>query len=188
MEEWRTLRFLDFKKVNEYSSAMFKICSQLQFCGHEINDADMGNAHGRGRGKGRGNNGQYHHNGNYHNNGKNHNYGRSHPYGNSRGRGRNRGRGRGYGQRNNNTRNYRPQPPNKPTEQDVEGNSSRNPEEPCYICGSVGHWARTRRTPEHLVELYKKSLKDNEKEVNHVDNLDLVKAEPTSEFFDGLDF
>jgi hypothetical protein len=40
-EEWRTLRFQDFKKVNEYNSALFRICSQLKFCGHDITDEDM---------------------------------------------------------------------------------------------------------------------------------------------------
>ena len=30
--EWITLRFQDFKKVNEYNSALFRICSQLKFC------------------------------------------------------------------------------------------------------------------------------------------------------------
>ncbi|GJY54723.1 hypothetical protein Tco_0446387 [Tanacetum coccineum] len=40
-EEWRSLRFQDFKKVNEYSSALFRICSQLKFCGQSVTDADM---------------------------------------------------------------------------------------------------------------------------------------------------
>nr|GEU59409.1 hypothetical protein [Tanacetum cinerariifolium] len=40
-EEWRSLRFQDFKKVNEYSSALFRICSQLKLCGQSVTDADM---------------------------------------------------------------------------------------------------------------------------------------------------
>nr|GEW23134.1 hypothetical protein [Tanacetum cinerariifolium] len=40
-EEWRSLRFQDFKKVNEYSSALFRICSQLKFYGQSVIDADM---------------------------------------------------------------------------------------------------------------------------------------------------
>ncbi|KAJ9546847.1 hypothetical protein OSB04_019390 [Centaurea solstitialis] len=40
-DEWSSLRFQDFKKVNDYSSALFKICSQLKFCGQSVNDADM---------------------------------------------------------------------------------------------------------------------------------------------------
>ncbi|KAI3724042.1 hypothetical protein L2E82_35806 [Cichorium intybus] len=40
-DEWRTLRFQDFKKVNEYNSALFRICSQLKYCGHDVTDEDM---------------------------------------------------------------------------------------------------------------------------------------------------
>ncbi|GJR43792.1 RNA-directed DNA polymerase, eukaryota [Tanacetum coccineum] len=40
-EEWRSLRFQDFKKVNEYSSALFRICSQLKFYGHSFTDANI---------------------------------------------------------------------------------------------------------------------------------------------------
>ncbi|XP_052621637.1 uncharacterized protein LOC128127237 [Lactuca sativa] len=40
-DEWRTLRFLDFKKVNEYNLALFRICSQLKYCGQEVTDEDM---------------------------------------------------------------------------------------------------------------------------------------------------
>ena len=39
--EWMTLRFQDFKKVNEYNSALFRICSQLRFCGEEVSDEEM---------------------------------------------------------------------------------------------------------------------------------------------------
>ncbi|CAI8618108.1 unnamed protein product [Vicia faba] len=39
------------------------------------------------------------------------------------------------------------------------GQSSKNKENICYRCGRKGHWSRTFRTPKHLVDLYKKSLK-----------------------------
>jgi len=39
--EWNDLRFQDFKKVNEYNAAMFKIISTLQYCGRIVTDADM---------------------------------------------------------------------------------------------------------------------------------------------------
>ncbi|KAL4567405.1 hypothetical protein LXL04_022989 [Taraxacum kok-saghyz] len=39
--EWMSLRFQDFKKVNEYNSALFRICSQLKFCGEEVSDEEM---------------------------------------------------------------------------------------------------------------------------------------------------
>lgn len=40
-DKWRTLRSQDFKKMNEYNSALFIICSQLKYCGHEVIDEDM---------------------------------------------------------------------------------------------------------------------------------------------------
>lgn len=39
--DWRNLRFQDFKSVEEYNSAMFKIVSQLKLCGEKITDNDM---------------------------------------------------------------------------------------------------------------------------------------------------
>lgn len=40
-EEWANLRLQDFKKVNDYTSALFRICSTLRFCGQEKTDEDM---------------------------------------------------------------------------------------------------------------------------------------------------
>lgn len=40
-DQWRNLRFQDFKKVNEYSSAMFRIVATLEFCGDRVTDEDM---------------------------------------------------------------------------------------------------------------------------------------------------
>lgn len=39
--DWRNLRFQDFKSVEEYNSAMFKIVSQLKLCGEKVTDHDM---------------------------------------------------------------------------------------------------------------------------------------------------
>nr|KAJ0207397.1 hypothetical protein LSAT_V11C500252510 [Lactuca sativa] len=39
--KWRTLKFQDFEKVNEYNSSLFKICSELKYCGQEVTDEDM---------------------------------------------------------------------------------------------------------------------------------------------------
>ena len=41
----------------------------------------------------------------------------------------------------------------------------KNTESRCHRCGGKGHWARTCRTPKHLVELYQASLQNNEKKV-----------------------
>ena len=40
-DEWRALRFQDFKKVSDYNSVMFRIVSQLKFCGQTVTDEDM---------------------------------------------------------------------------------------------------------------------------------------------------
>ncbi|XP_076892824.1 uncharacterized protein LOC143544657 [Bidens hawaiensis] len=40
-DEWNNLRFQDFKKVNEYTSALSRICSTLRFCGQTVTEEDM---------------------------------------------------------------------------------------------------------------------------------------------------
>ncbi|GJT81214.1 hypothetical protein Tco_1055556 [Tanacetum coccineum] len=40
-DEWNNLRFQDFKKVNEYTSALFRICQTLRFCGQTVTEGDM---------------------------------------------------------------------------------------------------------------------------------------------------
>ncbi|GJW81460.1 hypothetical protein Tco_0145435 [Tanacetum coccineum] len=40
-DEWNNLRFQYFKKVNEYTSAFFRICRTLTFCGQTGTEADM---------------------------------------------------------------------------------------------------------------------------------------------------
>ena len=39
--EWHNLRLQDFKTVQDYNSAMFKITSQLRLCGENITESDM---------------------------------------------------------------------------------------------------------------------------------------------------
>ncbi|XP_070681893.1 uncharacterized protein [Malus domestica] len=48
-------------------------------------------------------------------------------------------------------------------------NAPRNSEGACHRCGGNGHWARTCRTPKHLVELYQASLKEKGVETNFLD-------------------
>ncbi|XP_013631813.1 PREDICTED: uncharacterized protein LOC106337269 [Brassica oleracea var. oleracea] len=38
--DWRDLRIQDYKSVDEYNSAMFKIVSKLKLCGESITDED----------------------------------------------------------------------------------------------------------------------------------------------------
>ncbi|GJS75459.1 hypothetical protein Tco_0725340 [Tanacetum coccineum] len=40
-DEWNNLRFQDFKKVNEYTSALFRICQTLRFCGQTVTEGDL---------------------------------------------------------------------------------------------------------------------------------------------------
>lgn len=39
--DWSQLRFLDFKSVEAYNSALHRIVGQLRFCGQRITDAEM---------------------------------------------------------------------------------------------------------------------------------------------------
>ena len=39
--DWMHLRLQDFKSINEYNSALFKISSQLKLCGDNITEEDM---------------------------------------------------------------------------------------------------------------------------------------------------
>ncbi|CAN6694599.1 unnamed protein product [Malus baccata var. baccata] len=48
-------------------------------------------------------------------------------------------------------------------------NTPRNHEGGCHRCGGNGHWARTCRTPKHLVELYQASFKEKGVEINFLD-------------------
>lgn len=259
------LRFQDFKKVNDYSSALFRICSQLKFCGQTITDSDMlektfstfhassitlqqqlrlqnftkyselnayllvaeqnneiliknhqsrptgsiafpeanatnsddsknhsrdqGGNHGRGRGRGRGRKNYYQGQNRPFN--RNNSYGHGGGRGRGRGHGRGRGRGNGYGQRTN-THNVlqgnKNQAQYKSTQHDAGTSSSKNPKDVCYRCGSLNHWSRTCRTPQHLCDLYKESLKGKGNEVNLVDDIDLANTElSTSDFFGELE-
>ncbi|XP_076934207.1 uncharacterized protein LOC143600386 [Bidens hawaiensis] len=38
--EWNSLRFQDFKKVNDYTSTILNICSRLEYCGQIMSEAD----------------------------------------------------------------------------------------------------------------------------------------------------
>lgn len=39
--EWLNLRFLDYKSVGDYNSAMFRITSKMILCGQKVSDYDM---------------------------------------------------------------------------------------------------------------------------------------------------
>ena len=91
---------------------------------------------------------------------------------NDRGRGYGCGRGRGLGKWgsnytffDNNHSNFK-----KTINEDNKGNTPQNKklkcgENQCFCCGTNGHWTRTCRTPNHLVNLYQVSLKEKRKNV-----------------------
>ncbi|XP_048623768.1 uncharacterized protein LOC106378111 [Brassica napus] len=39
--EWKNLRFMDYKSVDEYSSVLFKIVSMMRLCGEEVTEKEL---------------------------------------------------------------------------------------------------------------------------------------------------
>ncbi|XP_027102679.2 uncharacterized protein [Coffea arabica] len=207
--DWLHLRLQDFKSVNEYNSAMFRITSQLSLCDEKVTDKNMlektfSTFHVSNMLLQQ----QYREKGfkKYselitclllaeQNNElllKNH---KSRPTGASpfpeangtqfqnsgrgrrRGRRGGRGRGRGHdrGRRRDRSRFMPSENYHRGKQQNIsqERENDYNPkegekkvyEEKCYRCDMEGHWSRTCRTAEHLVDLYQASLKKKDKDV-----------------------
>lgn len=246
-DEWNNLRFQDFKSVNDYTSALFKICSMLEFCGQYISEEDklektfstfhasninlqtqyrllkfkrysdlnaflliaeknnailMKNHQSRPTGslaipeanvaqnndhKNYGRKREQSHrrgHGRNHFNGRNHSFKGSNTYrGNSHGRGRGRGRGRGQYYRTS----YHHAPQNNNSKRNEASGSEKNGNSTCFRCGSKSHWSKTCRTPPHLCELYQASIKGKEKEVYHVDNMDVNVELNTADFSNDME-
>ena len=99
--------------------------------------------------------------------------------GKGRGSGCGRGRGCGNNSRHHNTGPFKNKKGNfnqkkLPNPQATTGQSisQRQQDNTCYKCGLTGHWSRTYRTTQHLVDLYQASFKDKGKniEVNFLDD------------------
>ncbi|XP_048631281.1 uncharacterized protein LOC125605999 [Brassica napus] len=149
--DWMHLRFMDFKSVDEYNSALFKIVSILRLCGEEVSDVMMlektyttfnqSNSVLQQQGRRRDN----------HNGRDSYSTGRRGNH-NNRGRGSNYGRGRGsYGRGRGGI--------SKP---------SYTSKSLCHRCGMDNHWAKNCRTPKHLCELYQESIKNKNPEANMI--------------------
>ena len=86
--------------------------------------------------------------------------------GHGRGRGRGRGRSCRFGNRSGHSKNPARHLKWERNEKKDQGDSNINSiDNVCYRCGMKGHWSRTCCTPKHFVDLYKESLKRNEKRV-----------------------
>ncbi|GJR03488.1 hypothetical protein Tco_0526472 [Tanacetum coccineum] len=171
-DEWNNLRFQDFKKVNEYTSALFRICRILRFCGQTVTEGDIRPTGSLTLPKA-----------NFVNNIDNKNSESKRGRGGYNGRGR--GRGRGRSQRNNT---YHAPQVNNFNQKNNEVGTSQNHEGSCFRCRSANHWSKSCRTPSHLCELYQASRKGKEKEVNHMDQFDNTNTELiASDFFNDLE-
>ncbi|XP_024178482.1 uncharacterized protein LOC112184451 [Rosa chinensis] len=103
-------------------------------------------------------------------------------YGNRRGgrhgKARNRGHRRGQGRQNDQARGgYNQQLGPRNNAKITKGNGQmikphKNEDSVCLRCGGKGHWARTYRAEDHLVALYKASLKKKHVETNYIDHSD----------------
>ncbi|XP_068322595.1 uncharacterized protein [Pyrus communis] len=183
--EWTHLRIQDFKSMAKYNSALFRITSQMKLCGDIIteehmlgktlstfhasnnNELLMKNHHSQPTGSapfpevnadslevnatscG----------------GDNHKRGRDHKQDGWNRKGKNHGV---------QFHNQVPRHNSGPSFKNVNrykgkahmNNAPRNSEGAYHRCGGNGHWARTCRTPKHLVNLYQTSLKEKGVEIN----------------------
>ncbi|XP_070681353.1 uncharacterized protein [Malus domestica] len=99
--------------------------------------------------------------------GNNYKRGRGHKQGRRKGKSKNHGV-----QFHNQVPRYNPGPSFKNTNRQkgkAHVNTPRSHEGGCHRCGGNGHWARTCRTPKHLVELYQASFKEKGVEINFLD-------------------
>nr|GEU70469.1 retrovirus-related Pol polyprotein from transposon TNT 1-94 [Tanacetum cinerariifolium] len=185
-DERNNLRFQDFKKVNEYTYALFRICRTLIFFGQPVTEGDMlektfftfhaSNINlqqqyrliiSNSRSKAVNNNDTKRSRskrgrGNPRGHGRG-GHGRGH-YGHNRfsnqnysyHRGGYNGRGRGRGQRNYT---YHAPQVNNFNQKNNKVGTSQNTEGTCFRCESANHWSKACRTPSHLCELYQASHK-----------------------------
>ncbi|XP_048613342.1 uncharacterized protein LOC106403876 [Brassica napus] len=185
--EWKNLRFMDYKSVDEYNSVLFKIVSMMRLCGEEVTEKELldktfftfhstnvllqqhemrpigtaalpeANEAEKKDPK------ECNH---VHDDKRSHGKGRSRYKGRGRdnysygrqGNHNNRGRGSSYGRGRCSYDRGRGSI-SKPS------NSTKSA---CHRCGMSNHWAKNCRTPKHLCELYQESLKNKNPEAHMV--------------------
>nr|GEW45187.1 hypothetical protein [Tanacetum cinerariifolium] len=213
-DEWNNLRFQDFKKVSEYTSALFRICQTLKFYGQFVTEEDMlektfstfhaSNINLQQQYRLQNFKRYYDLNVNLlvaeKNNEllmKNHQNRPTRslaiPEANdvnnndTKRSGSKRGRG-GYNGRGQRNYTYHAPQVNNFNQKNNDVGTSQNTEGNCFKCGSSNHWSKACRTPSHLCELYQASRKGKEKEVNHVDQFDNTNTKLiASDFFNKLE-
>ncbi|KAL0370843.1 UNVERIFIED_CONTAM: hypothetical protein Sangu_0402400 [Sesamum angustifolium] len=158
VEQWKQYRECEFKTYSELISCLL-VAEELLLNNHHIrptgskslpeNSAALPEVNATSSRKG---------SGRYHGSPWGHSYGRGSGYG---------GRGRGHGNDRGNHHNTWI----NPNIQKKNGIKAKNQHEKttngdiCHKCGMYGHWSRTSRTAQHLVELYQASLKVKGKEI-----------------------
>ena len=181
-DEWRNLRFQDYTSVNEYNSALFRLSSQLEYCGDKISDdakivktfSTMGTPNLTFQRVLRQNKytkftdlitellvSDQHDNVLLKNDSQRPSGSVAIPgannvakfgQNNGHGRGRGPGRGRGYGP-GRGQNNFKRSRPGKQIIDPVKF----KPKGVCHKCGLTGHWASMCRTNKHFVDLYQAS-------------------------------
>jgi hypothetical protein len=76
--------------------------------------------------------------------------------GHSRGHRQGRGRGNHFGRGNFKNSSSHQKWKNEKNGKGKSGQSGKTNENSCHRCGGKGHWARTCRTPKHLIDLYQR--------------------------------
>ncbi|XP_048620099.1 uncharacterized protein LOC125590545 [Brassica napus] len=181
--EWKNLRFMDYKSVDEYNSVLFKIVSMMRLCGEEVTEKELldktfstfhstnvllqqhemrptrASALSEANEAEKKDPKECNH---VHDNKKSHDKGRSRFKGRGRdsydrqGNHNNRGRGSSRGRGNYGSGRGGISKPSYSTKS------------ACHRCGMENHWAKNCRTPKHLCELYQESLKNKNSEAHMV--------------------
>ncbi|XP_048613537.1 uncharacterized protein LOC125587328 [Brassica napus] len=188
--EWKNLRFMDYKSVDEYNSVLFKIVSMMRLCGEEVTEKELLDKTfstfystnvllqqhemrpigttalpeaNEAEKKDLKECNHVHDDKRSHDKGRSRNKGRgrdNYSYGRL-GNHNNRGRGSSYGCGRGSYGRGR----------GGISKPSNLTKSACHRCGMSNHWAKNCRTPKHLCELYQESLKNKNPEAHMVHDI-----------------